>query len=282
MSLPYFPMYPTDFEAKTSHLTMAEDGAYNRLLRLMWMTPGCSLPDNDAWIKRRMRCTDEEFEAVVLVVIDEFLTRSNGRLSSAKLTREFIKSNAAHKKRVNAGAKGGKAKALKTNTTRPSKAKAKPKQPEPEPEPYKKEDSKESLSSVHSTDEISECVQVYNAKAEISGWPKVQTLSKPRRSALNARLKECGGIDGWSHALEMAAASEFLTGQTSKPFFASFDWLTKQANFTKLMEGNYVNRSGKSQFGAAHREYTRQIREGIIKPGPDPSDPFAGLSRQRS
>jgi uncharacterized protein YdaU (DUF1376 family) len=31
MSLPYFPMYPTDFEAKTSHLTLAEDGAYNRL-----------------------------------------------------------------------------------------------------------------------------------------------------------------------------------------------------------------------------------------------------------
>lgn len=50
MSLPYFPMFPTDFEAKTSHLTLAEDGAYNRLLRLMWMTPGCSLPDDDAWI----------------------------------------------------------------------------------------------------------------------------------------------------------------------------------------------------------------------------------------
>ncbi|MCP5097247.1 MAG: YdaU family protein, partial [Chloroflexi bacterium] len=36
MSLPYFPMYPTDFEADTSHLTLEEDGAYNRLLRLMW------------------------------------------------------------------------------------------------------------------------------------------------------------------------------------------------------------------------------------------------------
>ena len=33
--LPYFPLYPTDFEADTSHLTLEEDGAYNRLLRLM-------------------------------------------------------------------------------------------------------------------------------------------------------------------------------------------------------------------------------------------------------
>ena len=72
MSLPYFPMYPTDFEAKTSHLTLEEDGAYNRLLRLMWMTPGCSLPDSDAWIMRRMRCDADTFERVVLVVIDEF------------------------------------------------------------------------------------------------------------------------------------------------------------------------------------------------------------------
>jgi uncharacterized protein YdaU (DUF1376 family) len=53
MSLPYFPMYPSDFEAKTSHLTLLEDGAYNRLLRLCWMTPGCSIPADEAWIMRR-------------------------------------------------------------------------------------------------------------------------------------------------------------------------------------------------------------------------------------
>jgi len=60
MSMPYFPMFPTDFEADTSHLTLAEDGAYNRLLRLVWMSPGCSLPDDDAWILRRMRCHSDE------------------------------------------------------------------------------------------------------------------------------------------------------------------------------------------------------------------------------
>lgn len=135
MSLPYFPMFPTDFEAKTSHLTLAEDGAYNRLLRLMWMTPGCSLPDDDAWIMRRMRCTKEEFEAVVLVVIDEFCDRENGRVSNAKLTSVFQQSSEAHEKRVLAGSKGGKSKSLKTNKTASSNAQAKPKQPEPEPEP---------------------------------------------------------------------------------------------------------------------------------------------------
>lgn len=140
MGLPYFPMYPTDFEAKTSHLTLEEDGAYNRLLRLMWMTPGCSLPDDDAWIMRRMRVDADTFERVVRVVIDEFCERENGRLSNAKLSRVFSASNEAHKKRVSAGAKGGKSKALKTNDSAASNAKAMLKQPEPKPELKKKKE----------------------------------------------------------------------------------------------------------------------------------------------
>lgn len=135
MSLPYFPMYPTDFEADTSHLTMEEDGAYNRLLRLCWMTPGCSLPDDNRWIQRRMRCDKDTFERVVLVVLSEFFARENGRVHSPRLTQEWCKANESHEKRVLAGRKGGKSKSLKDNDLDASKAKAKPKQPEPEPEP---------------------------------------------------------------------------------------------------------------------------------------------------
>lgn len=85
MSLPYFNLYPTDFEAKTSHLTLEEDGAYNRLLRLCWMTPGCSLPDDNAWIMRRMRVDQDTFNRVVLVVLDEFFTRKSGRVINENL-----------------------------------------------------------------------------------------------------------------------------------------------------------------------------------------------------
>lgn len=137
MSLPYFPMYPRDFEADTSHLTLEEDGAYNRLLRLCWMTPGASLPDDDAWIMRRMRVDEATFIRVVKVVLAEFFTRQSGRVSNARMTREFIASSDAHAKRVSAGKSGGNAKARKTNKSEPSNAKAMLKQPEPEPEPYK-------------------------------------------------------------------------------------------------------------------------------------------------
>jgi uncharacterized protein YdaU (DUF1376 family) len=135
MSLPYFPMFPTDFEAKTSHLTLAEDGAYNRLLRLAWMTPSCSIPADRAWVYRRLRAHTEVDQAVVEAVIEEFFETENGRLSNARLTREWLSANEAHARRKLAGEKGGKAKALKTKEADNSNATAMLKQPEPEPEP---------------------------------------------------------------------------------------------------------------------------------------------------
>lgn len=134
MSLPFFPMYPTDFEADTSHLSLAEDGAYNRLLRLMWMTPGCSLPDDDDWIMRRMRVSENVYRSVVCRVISEFMVRESGRVFSARLSEEWQNAHDAHQRRASAGRKGAQAKALKTKEMRNSNATSMPKQPEPEPD----------------------------------------------------------------------------------------------------------------------------------------------------
>lgn len=135
MSLPYFPMYPKDFEADTSHLSLEEDGAYNRLLRLMWMTPGCSLPDDDGWLIRRMRVDQDTFERVVLCVVNEFFVQKGGRIHNPRLLKEWERASQAHGARVAAGSKGGKVNARKTKALRQSNAVATPKQPEPEPEP---------------------------------------------------------------------------------------------------------------------------------------------------
>jgi len=134
-------MYPDDFEADTAHLTLAEDGAYNRLLRLCWRTPGCSIPGDKEWIYRRLRAHSDQDRAVIDVVLDEFFTTKNGRCSNARLSKEWVAANQAHERRKNAGSKGGSAKAMKTNKTASSNAVAKPKQPEPEPEPYITEDT---------------------------------------------------------------------------------------------------------------------------------------------
>jgi DNA-binding transcriptional ArsR family regulator len=84
----------------------------------------------------------------------------------------------------------------------------------------------------------------YNAIAKQAGWPAVQTKSKAREAAAKNRMKECGGYDNWLFAMNRAARSDFLLGKATGTTPASFDWLHKPANFTKLMEGNYDNRTG--------------------------------------
>lgn len=116
MSLPYFRLYPTDYEADTAHLTLAEDGAYNRLLRLCWRTSTCSLPDDDQWIKRRLRVSDQEYDEVVIPVLDEFFKRDKQRVFSDRLLEEFEQATTRHQAASENGKKGGrKNKQLKIN-----------------------------------------------------------------------------------------------------------------------------------------------------------------------
>lgn len=108
MALPYFPLFPDDFEADTPHLTMIEDGAYNRLMRLCWRTPGCSVPDDDAWLFRKLRARSEEEKEAVMAVVDEFFQRVDGRVFSPRLLAEFKKADKTSRKRSDAGRKGGR------------------------------------------------------------------------------------------------------------------------------------------------------------------------------
>ena len=189
MSLPYFNLYPRDFEADTSHLSLEEDGAYNRLLRLCWMTPGCSLPDDDAWIMRRMRVDQETYDRVVRVVLAEFFVRKSGRVSNARIAREYDQASTSHEKRVLAGKSGGKAKALKTNKTDTSNATAIPKQPEPEPEP----EESSSVANATDSDAVDPAKAVWDAGVKILGASGVS--DRQARSFVGKLRKDHPGQD---------------------------------------------------------------------------------------
>jgi hypothetical protein len=87
-------------------------------------------------------------------------------------------------------------------------------------------------------------VSNWNRAAGEHGWPKVQRLTAARSKQLAGRIKEAGGLDGWQAALKKAGESDFLCGRNVAWSGFCFDWMTKAANFTKLMEGNYENRTG--------------------------------------
>ena len=154
MSVPYMPLFVADYESDTLHLSVVEDGAYMRLLRLQWRTAGCTMPADEDWIQRRVRATDAEWEAIYKPLLDEFFTCNRGRIYQARLRREWENIAETSAKRSAAGKRGARArksatyptgisnreiaagpdKALKNNETTSSPAQARLKHPEPEPE----------------------------------------------------------------------------------------------------------------------------------------------------
>jgi len=87
-----------DYLKKTHHLTVQEHGAYLRLLLEAWHTPGCSLPDDPVWIKRRLRVSDDEFAEFVRPVIDEFWTKEDHRIHQPRQREEWM--DAIHRRNM--------------------------------------------------------------------------------------------------------------------------------------------------------------------------------------
>jgi hypothetical protein len=85
----------------------------------------------------------------------------------------------------------------------------------------------------------------WNATAERCGWAKVQRFTPPRAKATEARLKELGGLAGWQMMLGKMEASPFFR----RRWQPSFDWILKPANVTKVMEGNYDDRTAEPETG---------------------------------
>jgi uncharacterized protein YdaU (DUF1376 family) len=252
---PFMPLWVADFVGDTLDLDAKEIGAYMLILMTMWGRDGY-LPNDEKKLQRVSRCGRDWPR--VWGAIGHYFTVQGDQITQLRLRLELQKVAAKREVNAQSGARGGHAKALKDKEAALANATVSPQQPEPYPESDKKEEAKASLVlSAHEPFPISEAVEIYNATAEATGWPKVQKLSPARSQALKARLRDCGGIDGWRIAMDKGKASDFLTGRTPNPWTGcGFDWITKQANFAKLMEGNYDNRTanptGRYQNGGAN------------------------------
>lgn len=99
-------------------------------------------------------------------------------------------------------------------------------------------------------DDVSLAIDLFKEAAGEAGWPVPRILSKARKVALRARLKECGGIEGWRIAMDKAKASDHCCGNNDRGWVLTFDFITNAKSFAKLMEGNYDNRDSKRVSGA--------------------------------
>lgn len=74
-------------------------------------------------------------------------------------------------------------------------------------------------------------------------FPRLTSLSDARKKAIKARLKT-HKIDDFQLMFEKAEASNFLKGSNDRNWSATFDWMIKDSNMAKILDGNYDNRSG--------------------------------------
>lgn len=94
-------------------------------------------------------------------------------------------------------------------------------------------------------------------------FPAVIKLTETRKRAIKARLKDYG-LDEIKRVFSLAGQSDFLKG--SSGWQASFDWLMKPANMTKVLEGNYTNRAspagGKSKSMWGEDDFVAKVIRG--------------------
>lgn len=86
-------------------------------------------------------------------------------------------------------------------------------------------------------------VEQYNSIC--TALPKVRDLTEPRKKAIKSALKRLGQ-EGLIELFRRTAASAFLCGKKGG-WKASFDWILKPANLTKILEGNFDNAAPTSQ-----------------------------------
>ena len=83
-------------------------------------------------------------------------------------------------------------------------------------------------------------------------FPRLMILSDARRKTINTRLKNYS-LDDMKRLFEKAEASSFLKGKNNRNWSANFDWLMKDSNIVKVLEGNYDDKPGSSFAGNTNK-----------------------------
>lgn len=80
-------------------------------------------------------------------------------------------------------------------------------------------------------------------------FPRLTTLSEARKKAIKARRKFYM-LDDFKLMFQKAEASSFLKGKNDRNWSANFDWMIKDSNMAKILDGNYDDKNAKPKQNA--------------------------------
>ncbi len=80
-------------------------------------------------------------------------------------------------------------------------------------------------------------------------FPRLTKLSDSRKKAIKARFNQGYSVQDFKRLFELAEESSFLKGQNARNWSCNFDWLIKDANMAKVLDGNYTDKEGGDTVG---------------------------------
>lgn len=102
-------------------------------------------------------------------------------------------------------------------------------------------DRLDKVRGVEKTD-YQQIVDLYNDTCV--SFPRLKSLSDARKKAIKARLNTYT-VEDFKEMFRKVEASDFLKGKNNRDWRATFDWIIKDSNMAKILDGNYDNAGGK-------------------------------------
>ena len=73
-------------------------------------------------------------------------------------------------------------------------------------------------------------------------YPRLVKMSEKRKKAIRARINSGYTIEDFKRLFQIAEQSDFLKGKNARDWYADFDWMIKDSNMAKILEGKYTDR----------------------------------------
>lgn len=143
--------------------------------------------------------------------------------SKKEYMRSYMKGYREKQKALTAGKPSCKTNS-KTNVSQADKEEEKEQEKEKEKEAYREKTDYQQI------------IDLFNTICK--SYPSVRSLSDTRKKAIKARLNTYT-VDDFKQCFENAEASAFLKGGNNRNWTANFDWLIKDQNMAKVLDGNY-------------------------------------------
>jgi hypothetical protein len=95
-------------------------------------------------------------------------------------------------------------------------------------------------------------VDYFNNKCK--SLPTVKTITDPRKTSLRLRWNNNGNAQ-IIKVIDTVASNKFFSGDNDRSWKANFDWVMKEGNFIKILEGNYSDATTKPKVFKHQKRY---------------------------